>query len=63
MTEETTYKIKSFSTDDNQGNALEALMDWYGVTSLMNIPESAALEFLGKLESEKIKINSCTMYF
>ena len=56
MTESTTFKIKQYSTDKNQGNALEALMDWCGVTSLMNIPESAGKEFLDMLERGDIKI-------
>lgn len=54
MTHNTTMAIKSFSTDQNEGNALEALMDWYGVTSLMQIPESAGLEFLAMLESGEV---------
>lgn len=58
MTESTTTKIKSFSTDPRQGNALEALMDWCGVTSLMHIPESAALEFLDLLEKGEVTINN-----
>lgn len=58
MTESTTMAIKSFSTDPTQGNALEALMDWYGVTALMHIPESAALEFLDLLEKGEVTINN-----
>lgn len=61
MTESTTMAIKSFSTDPTQGNALEALMDWYGVTALMHIPESAALEFLDLLKQGEIVIDSVNL--
>ena len=50
MTTETTNKIAAFATDVRKSETLEALMDWYGVTSLSKIPESAALEFLSMLE-------------
>lgn len=56
MTEQTTNAIKRYSTDRMQSNALEALMDWYGVTSLMRIPESAGLEFLEMLERGDIEL-------
>ena len=56
MTTKTTREIAGFSTDANQGNALEALMDWYGVTALRDIPESAALEFLEMLKSGKVEL-------
>lgn len=56
MTEQTTYAIKSYSTDRMRSNALDALMDWYGVSSLMYIPESAALQFLEMLEEGEIKL-------
>lgn len=50
MTAETTNKIAAFATDVRKSETLEALMDWYGVTSLAKVPESAALEFLAALE-------------
>lgn len=56
MSEQTTFAIKRFSTDEMQTNAFEALMDWYGVTSLMQIPESAGLEFLAMLESGEVTL-------
>jgi hypothetical protein len=56
MTNTTLEKIRAFSNDRMKNNALEALMDWYGVTSFMKIPESAALEFLKKLENNEIKL-------
>ncbi len=57
MTDYTTFKIKKFSTDTNEGNALEALLDWYGVTALMYVPESAARKFLGMLERGEIDLS------
>lgn len=56
MTTKTTREIAGFSTDANQGNALEALMDWYGATALREIPESAALEFLEMLKGGKVTL-------
>lgn len=56
MTSETTAKIRRFSTDERESNALEALMDWYGVTNLMHISEEMALNFLAKLENGEVRI-------
>lgn len=56
MTSETTAKIRRFSTDGRESNALEALMDWYGVTNLMHISEEIALNFLAKLENGEVRI-------
>ena len=56
MTHDTTMKIKLFSTDEKKGNSLEALMDYYGKTSLMYISEEMALVFLKKLENNEIQL-------
>lgn len=56
MTHNTTMAIKSFSTDQNEGNALEALMEYWGKSNLMHISEEMGLEFLAKLESGEICI-------
>lgn len=56
MTHETTLKIKKFSTDDNEGNSLEALMDYYGASNLMCISEEMAIEFLEKLKGNEISL-------
>lgn len=56
MTHETTMKIKLYSTDMNEGNSLEALMDYYGKSNLMEISEEMALEFLGQLENNAITL-------
>jgi hypothetical protein len=52
----TTRAINKFSTDENHGNALEALMNYYGVTALNRISEEQALAFLSKLESGEINV-------
>lgn len=57
MTDYTTFKIKQYSTDEYQSNALEALLTWYGVTALMYVPESAARKFLGMLERGEINLS------
>jgi hypothetical protein len=49
-------RIKAFSTDKKMSNSLLCIMDWYGVDSLERIPETAALDFLAKLESGEIRI-------
>ena len=51
----TTKKIASFSKTDTH-ETLIMLMEWYGVNSLKQIPETAALEFLAMLESGEIKV-------
>lgn len=55
MCSTTTKKIASFSKTDSHETLL-MLMDWYGVNDLTKIPETAALEFLAKLESGEIKV-------
>lgn len=57
MTSMTTREINKFSTDENHGNALEALMNYYGVTALNRISEEQALAFLEKLKNGEITIN------
>lgn len=57
MTSYTTNEIKKFSTDTQRSNALEALMDYYGVTALNRISEEQALAFLEKLKNGEITIN------
>lgn len=56
MCSETTRKIKEFSTDAKQSNALLALLDYYDRPALINISEQEGLAFLAKLESGEIKI-------
>lgn len=56
MTHDTTMVIRRFSTDKNNGNALEALMDYWHKDNLMQISEEMALKFLAKLESGEIRI-------
>lgn len=56
MTALTTQKIKAFSTDMKQTDALLALLDYYDRPALINISEQEGLEFLAKLESGEIVI-------
>lgn len=56
MTETTTRKIKAFSRDDMQTDAFNALLDYYGKSSLGNISEEMGLNFLAKLESGEIRL-------
>lgn len=56
MCSETTRKIKAFSTDAKQSNALLALLDYYDRPALINISEQEGLAFLAMLESGEIKI-------
>ena len=56
MTALTTQRIKAFSTDAKQSNALLALLDYYDRPALINISEQEGLAFLAKLESGEIKI-------
>lgn len=56
MCSETTRKIKAFSTDAEQSDALLALLDYYDRPALINISEQEGLEFLAKLESGEIVI-------
>ena len=57
MTSYTTNEIKKFSTDEEQSNALLALMDYYGKDCLMKISEEQALAFLEKLKNGEITID------
>lgn len=57
MTTETTNAIKSFSKDIERADSLLALMDYYGVNSLMKISEQQALYFLGKLQRGEVLID------
>jgi hypothetical protein len=52
----TTLAIKSFATDAFQQNSFEALMDYFGVTSLQAITQEMGEAFLAKLESGEIRI-------
>lgn len=56
VTAGTTHQIKKYSTDIGRANSLNALMDWYGVNSLANIPEEAGIQFLKMLENGEIKM-------
>lgn len=56
MTTLTTQKIKAFAHDEKQADSLLALMNYYGVNSLLEISEQMGLAFLAKLESGEIKI-------
>lgn len=47
-------KIKAFAKDPQQAETLEALMDYYGKTNLMQISEEQALAFLHLLERGEI---------
>ena len=56
MTTTTAMRIKAFAKDKERLETIQALLSWYGVNSLDRIPESAALEFLSKLESGEIRM-------
>lgn len=56
MSNETLEKIKAYSRDTFQQEALNALLDYYGKDSLEKISEEMALTFLERLENEKIKL-------
>ena len=56
MTHDTTMKIKSYSRDDMQTDAFNALLDYYDKTNLLNISEEMGLAFLAKLESGEIRL-------
>lgn len=56
MSEATTRKIKSYSRDEMQTDAFNALLDYYGKSNLLNISEEMGLEFLAKLESGEVRI-------
>jgi hypothetical protein len=56
MSEATTRKIKSYSRDEMQTDAFNALLDYYGKSNPLNISEEMGLEFLAKLESGEVRI-------
>ena len=56
MTSTTLAKIKAYGKTADKQDAMNALLDYYGKTSFMNISEEQALVFLQKLESGEIKI-------
>lgn len=56
ITDATIVAIKAFSTDENKGNSLEALMSEYGVSRLTDITEEQGQEFLAKLENGEITV-------
>ena len=58
LTGKTTRQIKAYSTDKRNGNALVALMDWYGVARLQDVTEEMGQEFLAKLRSGEAKVGN-----
>lgn len=56
MTDSTIIKIKAYSTDENKGNSLEALMNYCGKSNLQSISEEQGQEFLAKLENGEITV-------
>ena len=56
MTSTTLEKIKEYGHGVYKQDALDALLDYYNKTALINISEEQALAFLQKLESGEIKI-------
>lgn len=56
MTHETTMKIKSYSRDEAQTDAYNALLDYYDKTRLSDISEEMGLAFLQKLRDGEIRI-------
>lgn len=56
MTHDTTMKIKSYSRDEEQTDAYETLLDYYGKTNLLNISEEMGLAFLQKLRDGEIRL-------
>lgn len=56
MTGKTIRQIKAFSTDKRNGNALVALMDWYGVARLQDVTEEMGQEFLEKLRNGEVRV-------
>jgi len=56
MTHETTISIKAYSKDKAQTDAYNALLDYYGKTSLSNISEEMGLAFLQKLYDGEIRL-------
>lgn len=56
MTSTTLEKIKAYGHREYKQDALDALLDYYNKTALINISEEQALAFLQKLESGEIRI-------
>jgi hypothetical protein len=56
MSSETTGAIRAYARDEEQADSLLALMDWYGVTRLMDITEEMGKYFLQKLKDGEIRI-------
>ena len=56
MTRKTLEKIKAYGHGEYKQDALDALLDYYNKTALINISEEQALAFLHKLESGEIRI-------
>lgn len=56
MTHATTMEIKSYSRDEAQTDAYNALLDYYGKTRLSDISEEMGLAFLQKLRDGEIRL-------
>ena len=56
MTSAMTIAIRNYSTDEENSNALLALMNYFEVNNLASITEEMGQEFLGKLESGEITV-------
>ena len=56
MTHNTTMLIKSYSRDEAQTDAFNAVLDYYGKTNLLNISEEMGLAFLQKLRDGEIRL-------
>lgn len=56
MTSTTLEKIKEYGHGEYKQDALDALLDYYNKTALINISEEQALAFLQKLENGETKI-------
>ena len=56
MTHNTTMAIRRFSRDIEESQSLLALMDYYHVTSLMNISEEQGLVFLDMLKRGEVRL-------
>lgn len=56
MDSKVTGAIREYSRDENQSDSLLALMDYYGVTRLMDITNEMGIYFLQKLKDGEIHI-------
>ena len=56
MTHATTMEIKSYSRDEAQTDAYNALLDYYDKTRLSDISEEMGLAFLQKLRDGEIRL-------